>query len=115
MSNSNSYAERLQTAERVNHFFLAILALAISFFAGMFTAFVMTRLWSWFIVPLGVAPIGIFHAMGITGLLFLLTNSVTRREGKGERLWQKILDSVFWNLTAAAISLGFGSLYHSLM
>jgi len=35
----------------------------------LYVAFVFMKLWNWFLVPLGIVPIGFFHSVG---LLFLL-------------------------------------------
>lgn len=44
---------------------LLILAILVS----IWMAFVFTRLWGWFIVPLGVVSISLFHAYGILYLV----------------------------------------------
>lgn len=37
---------------------------------SFYSAFVFTVLWGWFVVPLGVPAIGLFHALGL-GIVFL--------------------------------------------
>lgn len=46
---------------------------------------VLQQLWSWFVVPLGVAAISLPWALGISGLVYMLTYQVheTRSSEKG--------------------------------
>ena len=39
--------------------------------------FVITFLWKWFIVPLGVTEVGLVHAIGIGCIITFLTYSIT--------------------------------------
>ncbi len=44
--------------------FLVFIALIAGYI--FFGAYTLTMLWQWFVVPLGVKPIGILHAMGLS-------------------------------------------------
>lgn len=46
---------------------------------------VLTKLWVWFVVPLGPPPIGVAHALGIAVLVGLLTHQIRREDWEGER------------------------------
>ena len=40
---------------------------------ALLKAFVLTKLWLWFMVPFGLPVIGLAHAYGLTILIFLFT------------------------------------------
>jgi hypothetical protein len=44
--------------------------------------FVIAKLWRWFLVPLGVPPVTISHAIGISTLTWLLTHQINLAEKK---------------------------------
>jgi len=97
---------------------LAILAL-ISFPIIMFyNAFVLSYLWFWFLVPLGVLPIGMAHGMGIIVLKNLLTavyktdNSETESlQSKADTLEKRIM--FMYALPTFALLVGY--IFHSFM
>jgi hypothetical protein len=50
--------------------------------------FVLSRLWVWFMVPLGLPPIGLWHANGISAVFTMLIGYIERdkdEEGIGEK------------------------------
>jgi hypothetical protein len=52
-------------------------------YAGMlplaaFQALVLSHVWAWFVVPLGVSPIGIVHAMGLVFVLSVVRSHPER-------------------------------------
>ena len=49
-------------------------AIAAAIVGTFLNAFALTKMWGWFIVPLGVASIGMAHAWGLTMLISWLTN-----------------------------------------
>lgn len=51
---------------------LGILALLV------FQGFVVSSLWGWFVVPLGMPAIGTWHGLGLALLLALVTHQFTR-------------------------------------
>lgn len=46
----------------------------------LFDAFALQIMWGWFVVPLGVPPVGLAHAYGVF-LLWLLFKPIRVREG----------------------------------
>lgn len=55
-------------------FFGVILVIALSVAQTIFSGYVLSEMWTWFVVPLGVTAIGLAHAVGIAslgGLFFL--------------------------------------------
>lgn len=47
--------------------------LVVSIFAGALRGVVLSYLWGWFLVPLGMPPIGIMMALGVSLLVTFLT------------------------------------------
>jgi hypothetical protein len=78
---------------------------AIALFA-IYNAWVLSILWGWFIVPLGVKSLSIAHAYGVTLVagLFLSTRGI--KENKNQDDW--ISSLVTWLiLPLAALFLGW--------
>ena len=77
----------------------------------MFNAFVLHKMWAWFVVPLGVAPIGLAHAWGLAILIGMFTISLKRgTKDKKEQLAQAAI-----LLSGPIFTLLFGWIAHSLM
>jgi len=77
----------------------------------LMNAFVLHKLWAWFMVPLGIAPIGLAHAWGLAILIGLFTTSkVQKTESKGEAIGQFI-----GLMLAPLFALLFGWIAHGLM
>lgn len=74
----------------------------------LFRGVVVSFLWAWFIVPLGVMPIGKAHALGISALMSLLTSSDKSDDSS-------LLAQTIASFISYAVILGFGYLWHSLM
>lgn len=78
-------------------------------------AWVMTKNWSWFAVPLGAPQIGMAHAYGIWILLGMFSGPplVNKNDGHTER------DRDLWRVCKAwlipPISLALGTVVHTLM
>lgn len=70
--------------------------------------YVVSRLWTWFVVPLGVPHVGVWHAAGICALVDLFIFSPTMaREKKSHS------DLISYAIVAPAITLGMGALFHA--
>ena len=82
---------------------IAILAIVAVFAIDIWLAVVMSTLWGWFIVPLGVVPIGFLHAYG---LLLFKTFLFATVSDKG--LVERIAEA----LALSTISLIFGWMIH---
>ncbi len=94
-----------------------LIVLALDIPAIIFRGFVLASLWLWFIVPLGLSPIGKAHAIGIAILIALLTKNPNAAE-KGDnedgalaKAFGRQIGSVLVTLT----SWGFGALVASYM
>jgi hypothetical protein len=78
--------------------------------ATLVRGFVLSILWGWFIVPLGVNPIGMAWAIGISGITTLLTYQFdTKRE---DAKWGKGMVFAF---IMPLITLGVCWIAHSFM
>lgn len=74
----------------------------------MWQGYVLTVLWGWFIVPLGVPAIGVAHAVGFAAMLALRT----RVRGKDNRT---VMQAFLSAAITAALSLGVGAIAHAFM
>ena len=89
----------------------ALLMLLFAIPSTIFQGFVLSQLWLWFFVPLGVPSIGVANAIGITLLVSFLTaklNMATDPEIKG---WTLMIAQSFGCLMV----WGFGALIHLFM
>ena len=57
-----------------------MLHLVLLLLSMLWTGFVIMNLWNWFIVPLGVISITLFHAIGIDMLISLMTPSFVPKD-----------------------------------
>jgi hypothetical protein len=85
-------------------FFLTIVAVLVR-------GLTLTYLWDWFIAPLGVMPIGVAHAVGISGIVGFLTHDMTTAKDKEKGFFVQMLSSAIYSLLA----LGFGWIAHLFM
>lgn len=82
---------------------LGILTAGLLF--AVYNAWVLSILWAWFVVPLGVKAIGIAHAYGITQLVSLFLSNRGLKENKSKEDWVSTI--TIW-ITIPAIALFFG-------
>lgn len=90
---------------------LILLALGIIIVGAVVKGFVLSTMWGWFIVPLGVPDIGIAWAIGITGVVGLLTYDATLNRDSNEGLGYAFGGAVVVPL----VTLFFGWIVHLLM
>jgi hypothetical protein len=91
---------------------LAVLVvLGISGAVAVLDGWVLTYLWAWFMVPLGLPPIGIAWAIGISLPIMLMTNHEKPKQGEKTDLTEAIADAVLRPLAA----LLFGYVAHRCM
>lgn len=77
---------------------------AIALFA-IYNAWVLSILWGWFIVPLGVKAISIGHAYGFTLTTGLILSNRGIKENKDKDAWVSTI--IIW-LLLPAVALLFG-------
>jgi hypothetical protein len=84
---------------------LVVLVLPIAAWQG----FVLMRLWTWFVTPLGVAHVALWQAAGLLVVARVLT--ITRTP-EATRTWGKLAESVSFSVVYAGLSLLLGAIYH---
>lgn len=82
--------------------------LAISLLRG----WVLSYLWLWFVVPLGVQPIGLWHAFGLSMMISMLTGSKVAPYPKPEGLdaLKQLGETALLGVVSALFVLGIGYL-----
>jgi len=104
--------------------FIGLMSLATVVFSFVFVVFsvplalltgkVLSDLWFWFIVPLGVPAIGIAHACGITSIPAIFLASVAKSKADEKGFGNAIIQ--YLGLALGVIMLwGFGAICHSFM
>jgi uncharacterized membrane protein len=74
----------------------------------IFRGIVLSVLWKWFIVPLGVIEIGIFHAIGFSLLVTYLVFQMPSREIS----WG---ETIITSFVISLVVLLFGFIFHLFM
>lgn len=72
-----------------------------------FRCWVMTKLWLWFVVPLGVLPVGFWHVCGLFAVLGLLKSDI-EKSAATDVTWGALVGRYVLHPTVA---LGVGWLY----
>jgi len=78
---------------------------------SLLRGWVLTKMWLWFVTPFGVGPITIFHAIGISILLGMLTRDADIKENSAEEKVKRIV----YGFLVPIITLVMGWVVHSLM
>lgn len=78
-------------------------------------AFALCYLWEWFIVPLGMDPIGKAHALGIATVVCMLTPDHTPKSSDDGDPFAKMLSAIFVSVFGPLFALFFGWLAHLMM
>ena len=60
-------------------FWKVVAAIVAIIFGTVLNAFVLTQMWAWFIVPLGVVAIGMAHAWGLAIIIMWITDHNTQK------------------------------------
>ena len=97
-----------QLLKLVSGCLMAIVILAAS---TLFKGWIVQVLWGWFIAPLGLMELTLWHAIGISLIASVLTHKAFTPEGPVEVTWKKIgTVMVTWGLC-----LGVGFVIHQFM
>jgi hypothetical protein len=80
---------------------LILLLLLFAVLSVTYRGWVLTMLWSWFLVPLGVPAISTATALGIVLIVAILTTHATNKTDKTE-------SKDPWELAAVASGVAFG-------
>jgi hypothetical protein len=88
---------------------LAVIVLIALFPIIILRGFVLSRLWAWFLIPLGLPSIGVAHAIGIALIFsaFFSKSSTTNKNNYVERTFEGFVEVLcYW---------GFGAIVHWFM
>ena len=88
-------------AEVMSNLMLKLSFAGIKLGSILFQAFVFTKLWLWFVIPLGGFPINVFHAVGLLSLIQLtkgtkLEDIERTIEDGTERTFHRYFYSYIW-------------------
>lgn len=92
------------TVKRLN----AVLGLAVAFLCIPWSAFVLTKLWAWFVVPLHVQAVSLWHAAGVILVARYIVVPENMAKQESDEPWKMIAVAVI----VPAMVLGIGALYH---
>lgn len=76
---------------------------------AMWKAFVATKLWAWFVVPIGAPAIPLLSMMGIVLLIDMLFRRIS--EDDNPLTWERFGTGLSHSVLVPALCLGFGWLY----
>lgn len=97
---------------KVEELFASIMALVVCTPVSLvLNGYVLSKYWEWFVVPLGVDPIGWFHAYGLATLVVYFGHIDTRKKDLAENIAGIVAGSVVRPVFAGLLGL----LLHSLM
>lgn len=88
-------------------------AIVIGIGNAALAAFVLTKAWLWFVVPLGVVEIGYWHAMGVSVVASWLTHQMPIKSPETDA--DDHLSSALARLLATFVIWGGGALIHGQM
>jgi hypothetical protein len=91
-------------------FFLLTLPLQI-----LANGFVISKLWEWFIVPLGVQNITIAWALGFSTFVGLFQSHNLFSGNNIENPKEKVITAISIAISRPLVALGFGYLWHCFM
>jgi hypothetical protein len=77
--------------------------------------YLFSKLFLWFVVPFGVAPIGIAHSLGLTMMYGFITTKYDDYKKAQKRTTEEKLDIISYNIGFLICTLLFGMLYHYFM
>ena len=69
-----------ESKEALSTFHQFVSSTALFFFAVVINGMGMMFMWGWFVVPLGVAPIGLAHSVGLAGMVRFLCMGVSKKK-----------------------------------
>ena len=95
----------------------AVLALALIPFGIVWRSFVITELWSWFVVPFGTQHIGIWHAAGLGILISWLTKTLEWKDATddGKTSRDRFVLAVKQVAGVPLFAWAMGAAFHAMM
>lgn len=92
----------------------AIGMLSIIPITAIVRGYILSIIWSWFMVPLGIIPIGIAHAIGISVTVSFLTSHLAA-EDKEKSTTTKVVTKMFSGVLVSLMALGIAWIAHRFM
>jgi hypothetical protein len=87
-------------------FFLCLVAIPLGM---IWNAFVVTKLWAWFIVPIfGLAPLALVPAMGVVLVIAYLTHQTPTKSKSGDDITEGFIHALCVVVLKPAIALVVG-------
>ena len=97
--------------------FLTLLTALFAYilFVGVFRAYVLTQLWAWFIVPLGLEQIGLWHAWGLAMIIGMFTVKASDYKSDEKKDMTEKIGLFISPVITTLVVWGIGSIVHSMM
>jgi hypothetical protein len=96
----------------------AVISLLLVFPLAAWKGWVLVRIWAWFVVPLGVPALTVWHAAGLSLLVGWLADSsayfANTSEDKRSRA-EKFVTSVTLSVLTPLLTWGMAAVFHSWM
>lgn len=101
----------------LNKFAELFISFGCAVLLAMLCGVVVSDMWTWFVVPFGVMPIGIAHAMGIITILGVPTFGIAYKLVEGDVGFdlKKFLTMEFTIAAMYLLMWGLTAVYHSFM
>jgi hypothetical protein len=94
---------------------IAVLSFAVYMvFASILRGWVLSILWSWFVVPMGAPVVGITHAIGISMVVSFLTYQHIDNDSDKSGI-ETTIALCLSGLIQSVLALGLGWVVHSFM
>ena len=84
----------------------------------IFRGFVLSQLWLWFLVPVGVSPISVVNAIGISIVIGFFTYGFAKDPDltdKTKEWWERAIFVMLYSTFATCLSWGIGWVVHNFM
>lgn len=96
-------------------FFAGLFLILLDIPAIMLRGLVISYLWLWFMVPLGLMEITFVHGIGLALMVGLFLSGVATREDKGESTLEKMFSAIINSVIISLTVWGFGYIIWSFM
>jgi hypothetical protein len=95
--------------------FVALLIFAVIPVILMWEAFVLTRLWGWFVVPFGIMAIGKAHAYGLVLLVSMFKGHIPSKDDEEKGIYYTFFKLLIYGFGAPLVILIIGAITSDLM
>jgi len=91
-----------------------LLAIGVVVGMALLDGLVLSVMWGWFLVPLGLPPIGLAMAIGIGAIVSLVTSTHVHKSRKGEEI-DELVESLINAVLKLVILLVVGWIAHKCL